>query len=63
MAKNLAREIGRQRGAMIANLNRSEIASKRAIDQARKTANAQRQKLFASVSNPYRPGPAPSQDC
>lgn len=60
--KNLAREIGRQRGAMVANLNRSDIASKRAVDKARKSADAQRQRLFADVSNPYLPGPAPSQD-
>ena len=60
--KNLARTIGRQRGALVANLNRSEIASKRAVDKARKSANAQRNKLFAEINNPYRPGPAPSQD-
>ncbi len=60
--KNLAREIGRQRAGLITNLNRSNIASKRAVDQARKTGNAKRQELFASVNNPYRPGPAPSQD-
>ena len=60
--KNLARTIGRQRGSLVANLNRSEIASKRAVDKARKSADAQRNKLFAEINNPYRPGPAPSQD-
>ena len=60
--KNLARQIGRQRGALVANLNRSEIASKRAVDQARKSADSQRNKLFMEINNPYRPGPAPSQD-
>ena len=60
--KNLARTIGRQRGALVANLNRSEIASKRAVDQARKSADSQRNKLFMEINNPYRPGPAPSQD-
>ena len=60
--KNLARQIGRQRGSLVANLNRSEIASKRAVDKARKSADAQRNKLFAEINNPYRPGPAPSQD-
>ena len=60
--KNLARTIGRQRGALVANLNRSEIASKRAVDKARRSADSQRNKLFAEINNPYRPGPAPSQD-
>ncbi len=60
--KNLARQIGRQRGSLVANLNRSEIASKRAVDKARKSADAQRNKLFAEINNPYRPGPAPSQN-
>ena len=60
--KNLAREIGRQRAAMVANLGRSDIASKRAVDKARKSANAQRASLFAEINNPYRSGPAPSQD-
>ena len=60
--KNLAREIGRQRGSLVANLNRSDIASKRAVDKARKSADSQRNKLFAEINNPYRPGPAPSQD-
>ena len=60
--KNLARTIGRQRGSLVANLNRSEIASKRAVDKARKSADAQRNKLFAEINNPYRPGPAPSQN-
>lgn len=60
--KNLARTIGRQRGSLVANLNRSEIASKRAVDKARKSADVQRNKLFAEINNPYRSGPAPSQD-
>ena len=60
--KNLARTIGRQRGSLVANLNRSEIASKRAVEKARRSADAQRNKLFAEINNPYRPGPAPSQD-
>ena len=60
--KNLARQIGRQRGSLVANLNRSDIASKRAVDKARKSADSQRNKLFAEINNPYRPGPAPSQD-
>ena len=60
--KNLARTIGRQRGSLVANLNRSDIASKRAVDKARRSADSQRNKLFAEINNPYRPGPAPSQD-
>ena len=60
--KNAAKEIGRQRGMMVSNLTRSDIASKRNVDKARKSADAQRQKLFAQVATPYRAGPAPSQD-
>ena len=61
-SKNLAREIGRQRGSLVSNLNRSKIASKRAIDRARQSASAQRQSLYSSVATPYQSGPAPSQD-
>lgn len=60
--QNLARTIGRQRGALVANLNRSQIASKAAVERARREADASRFDLYASVSNPYSPGPAPSQD-
>lgn len=60
--KNAAKEIGRQRAMMVSNLTRSDIASKRNVDKARKSADAQRQKLFAQVATPYRAGPAPSQD-
>jgi len=59
---NLAREIGRQRALIQGNLGRSEIASKIAKDKARKSATSQRQQLFLNINNPYRPGPAPSQD-
>ena len=59
---NVARAIGRQRGANVANLTRQRIASKIRLDEARRKAGAQRQSLFASVANPYTPGPAPSQD-
>ena len=59
---NVRRAIGRQRGANVANLTRQRIASKIRLDDARRKAGAQRQSLFASVANPYTPGPAPSQD-
>ena len=60
--KNAAKEIGRQRAMMVSNLTRSDIASKRNVDKARKSADAQRQKLFAQVATPFRAGPAPSQN-
>ena len=60
--KNTRLAIGRQRGANVANLSRGRIASRIRLNDARRSANAQRQSLFASVANPYRPGPAPSQD-
>ena len=60
--KNAMLAIGRKRGSNVANLARSRIASKIRLDDARRRANKQRQSLYASVSNPYRPGPAPSQD-
>ena len=59
---NLAREIGRSRALLVSNLDRSAIASKRAIDKTRRSAQAQRQSLYAGVANPFRPGPAPSQE-
>lgn len=60
--KNAAKDIGRQRAMMVSNLTRSDIASKRNVDKARKSADAQRQKLFSQVATPFRAGPAPSQD-
>jgi|TARA_Y100000033_G_scaffold11547_1_gene10726 hypothetical protein len=60
--KNLRLAIGRQRGANVANLARGRIASKIRLDDARRRGSAQRQSLYSSVANPYRPGPAPSQD-
>ena len=60
--KNAAKEIGRQRAMRVSNLTRSDIASKRNVDKARKSADAQRQKLFAQVATPFRAGPAPSQN-
>tara|TARA_Y100000004_G_scaffold167238_1_gene199646 strand:- start:158 stop:946 length:789 start_codon:yes stop_codon:yes gene_type:complete len=60
--KNAALAIGRQRGSNVANLQRSRIASKIRIEDARRQADAQRFSLYASVADPYRPGPAPSQD-
>lgn len=60
--KNAAKEIGRKRAMMVSNLTRSDIASKRNVDKARKSADAQRQKLFAQVATPFRAGPAPSQN-
>ena len=60
--KNAAKQIGRQRAMMVSNLTRSDIASKRNVDKARKSADAQRQKLFAQVATPFRAGPAPSQN-
>jgi len=60
--KNLAKEIGRQRGMMVSNLTRSDIASKRNLDNRRRSADARRQQLFAQVATPFRAGPAPSQD-
>ena len=59
---NVRRAIGRQRGANAANQIRQRIATKIRLDDARRKAGAQRQSLFASVANPYTPGPAPSQD-
>ena len=60
--KNPAKQIGRQRAMMVSNNTRSDIASKRNVDKRRKSADAQRQKLFAQVATPFRAGPAPSQD-
>ena len=60
--KNAAKEIGRKRAMMVSNNTRSDIASKRNVDKRRKSADAQRQKLFAQVATPFRAGPAPSQD-
>ena len=60
--KNLKLAIGRQRGANVANLARGRIASTIRLNDARRRANKQRQSLYESVANPYRPGPAPSQD-
>tara|TARA_B100001564_G_scaffold45480_1_gene32687 strand:+ start:152 stop:826 length:675 start_codon:yes stop_codon:yes gene_type:complete len=60
--KKTAKEIGRKRAMMVSNLTRSDIASKRNVDKRRKSADAQRQKLFAQVATPFRAGPAPSQN-
>ncbi len=54
--------MGRAEGALRANRKRQAIASFRRDREAVRQANKQRQKLYASVANPYRPGPAPSQD-
>ena len=59
---NLKLAIGRQRGANVANLARGRIASTIRLNDARRRANKQNQSLYESVANPYRPGPAPSQD-
>ena len=47
--KNAAKNIGRQRAMMVSNLTRSDIASKRNVDKARKSADAQRQKLLSLI--------------
>jgi len=60
--KNLKLAIGRQRGSNVANLARGRIASTIRLNDARRRANKERQSLYESVANPYRPGPAPSQD-
>jgi len=59
---NDIKEQGRAESLLYSNLERQTIASfRRNLDSKRK-ADAQRQKLFTQVANPYRPGPAPSQD-
>lgn len=60
--KNQLLAMGRAEGALRANRKRQSIASFRRDREAVRQANKQRQKLYASVANPYRPGPAPSQD-
>lgn len=60
--KNLKLAIGRQRGSNVANLARGRIASTIRLNEARRRANKQNQSLYESVANPYRSGPAPSQD-
>lgn len=60
--KNQLLALGRAEGALRANRKRQSIASFRRDREAVRQANKQRQKLYASVANPYRPGPAPSQD-
>ena len=60
--KNLKLAIGRQRGSNAANLARGRIASTIRLNDARRRANKQNQALYESVANPYRSGPAPSQD-
>lgn len=60
--KNQLLAMGRAEGALRANRKRQAIASFRRDREAVRQANKQRQKLYASVANPYRPGPAPSQD-
>ena len=60
--RNLKLSVGRQRGSNLANLARGRIASKIRLDDARRSANAQRQSLFAGVATPFRAGPAPSQN-
>ena len=60
--RNLKLTVGRQRGSNLANLARGRIASKIRTDDARRSANAQRQSLFAGVAAPFRAGPAPSQN-
>lgn len=60
--RNLKLAIGRQRGSNVANLARGRIASTIRLNDARRRANKQNQSLYESVANPYRSGPAPSQD-
>ena len=60
--RNPANEIRRARAAAQANLGRRVIAGKINKDRARNQANKQRQKLYLGMANPYRPGPAPSQE-
>ncbi len=60
--KNQLLAMGRAEGALMANRKRGRIASFRRDRETVRQANAQRQKLYAGVANPYRPGPAPSQD-
>jgi len=60
--RNPANEIRRARAAAQANLGRRVIAGKINKDRARNQANRQRQKLYLGMANPYRPGPAPSQE-
>ena len=61
--RNPANEIRRARAAAQSNLGRRVIAGKMNVDGARNKANQQRQKLYMSMANPYRPeGPAPSQE-
>lgn len=60
--RNLQLTVGRQRGSNVANLSRGRIAAKIRLDESRRSANAQRQSLFAGVASPFRAGPAPSQN-
>ena len=59
---NDIKERGRAESLLYSNLERQTIASYRRNLDSKRQADAQRQKLFTQVANPYRPGPAPSQD-
>ena len=60
--KNQLLALGRAEGALYSNKKREDIAAFRRNRESVRQGNARRQELFASVANPYRPGPAPSQD-
>lgn len=59
---NTIKEDGRAEALLYSNLERKRIASFRRNLDTKRQADAQRQKLFTQVANPYRSGPAPSQD-
>lgn len=59
---NDIKEQGRAEALLYSNLERQTIASYRRNLDTKRQADAQRQKLFTQVANPYRSGPAPSQN-
>jgi len=60
--QNRIKEQGKAEAVLYSNLERKTIASYRRNLDSKRQADAQRQKLFTQVANPYRSGPAPSQN-
>ena len=59
---NPIKEQGRAKGLLYSNLERQSIARYRRNLDTKRKADAQRQRLFTSVANPFRPGPAPTSN-
>ena len=59
---NAIKEQGRAEALLYSNLERQSISRYRRNLDTKRQADAQRQKLFTQVANPYRPGPAPSSN-